>query len=214
MFCNKPMIYDFSKTFKTYDANSYKKEDFAAARCPKCPAIGRFSLHGSYYRHAAYFVEFELVHNHIEIKRVKCLSCKSTHAVMPGDLVPYRLLSLFAVIFALDAFYTQKKAALLIGAAWNFPHQSIYSIVGAFKMHIAAICQHFREASGGAIPPPGLDDAGVAALIKEPYAEFQHGYIKSNRRPCFMGKFFYRGNAPPAGLLGPGPPPFGRQHNA
>jgi hypothetical protein len=202
------MIFDFKRTCKTYNKDIYNKPYFADARCPKCRAIGRFNMHGSYIRYAVYFDAFELVHNMMDIKRVKCCSCKSTHAVMPGDLVPYRMLSLYVVVFILASYYLMKTPALKIACVWGFSFQFIYTVFRAYRMHLCRIHQYFREAAPNATPlAPGK--ASTIALIKRPGLEFQHGYTKSNKRPCFMCKFFYRGGAPPIGLLACPPAPRG-----
>jgi len=196
------MIFDFSKTFKTYDADSYKKEFLSATRCPKCRAVGRFNLHGSYHRYAAYFDKAELVRRRVKIRRVRCRSCKSTHAVMPGDLIPYAFLSLFVTILILAMFYLKKVAVLKIADTWGFSHQFIYSVLFSFRLHADRIYQYFRETSS---PPPdaGLDYAGITALISKPFIEFQSGYVQLNRRPCFMCKFFYKSDAVHIGLTAP-----------
>jgi hypothetical protein len=131
---------------------------------------------------------------------------------MPGDLIPYKLLSLYVVIFILNSFYLRKAPVLKIAGAWGFSYQFIYSVIYTFRISLQVIYQHFRELSKTPVPP-GLGEAAVFGLIRKPYMEFQYDYVKLNKRPCFMVKFFYKAGAPPAGLLTTGPPPGGRQHN-
>jgi len=121
---------------------------------------------------------------------------------MPGDLIPYAFLSLFVTLFILAMFYLKKTAVLKIADALGVSHQFIYSVLFAFRMHADHIYQYFRETSS---PPPasGLDDAGIAALIRKPFIEFQYGYVRLNRRPCFMCKFFYNAGAVHIGLTAP-----------
>jgi len=206
------MVFDFSKTCKTYDANSYKNSDFAVTRCPGCYAVGRFKLHGSYHRHAMYFGEHELICEFYEIKRIKCLSCKTTHAVMPGDIIPYKLLTLLVMIFILVLFYLEKNPVLKIAEEWKFSYQLIYSAIAVFLIYASRIYLYFKEVSHGIIRH-GLNEAGIVALIKKPYTEFQSGYLELNKRPCFMCKFFNRPGAPPSGRMAPPLPPGGQQHN-
>jgi len=203
------MILDFLHTCKTYDKKNYSKKHFRFTICPKCFAIGRFNLHGSYERHVIYFENFILVYALIAIKRIKCLSCKTTHAVMPCDLIPYGLLSLFVVIFILNSFYIKKMSVLKIAKDWKFSFQFIYTVLHAFSIHMNNILQYFREVSPISVPP-SLDAPGILILIQKPYTQFQAGYIKLNRRPCFMCKFYNKGGAPPIGLLAAGLPPGGQ----
>jgi len=206
------MVFDFSKICKTYDAKIYKKSDFAKTSCPKCPAVGRFKLYGSYQRHVLYFIDQGLIYKYIEIKRIMCCSCKTTHAVMPGDIIPYKLLSLFIVLFIIILFYVEKTPVLKIAAGWNFSFQFIYYSLAVYQIHATRIYQYFRETSRRVIPPE-LDDAGIVSLIKEPYTIFQSGYIKLNKRPCFMCKFFDSIKAPPVGLMPPVLPLQGQPHS-
>ena len=206
------MVFDFSKICKTYDAKTYKRSGFAATRCPNCPAVGRFSLHGSYHRHVLYFTKQELAYKFIEIKRIKCLSCETTHAVMPGDIIPYKLLSLLVVLFILTMIYIKKATVLKVAAIWGFSYQFIYSILYAFQKHAQRIYQYFRETSHGIIQP-NFDGTGILSLIQKPYTRFQSGYIEFNKRPCFMCKFLGAASAPPIGRMPPALPLQGQQHN-
>ena len=196
------MIHDFSKECNTYSADSYKKKDFARTRCPKCFAVGQFNLHGSYYRHIVYLNKLEVMYILIKIKRVRCLSCNTTHAVMPGDLIPYKLLSLLVVLLILNLFYLVKTPVLKIAETNRFSFQFIYSALFAFRKFASTIYLYFKEVSPSAIKPD-LDGAGILALIKKPYIEFQYGFMKSQKRPCFMCKFFHKANAPSIGIYAP-----------
>jgi len=196
------MIIDFSLIYNTYNINSYTKESFADTPCPKCFAVGRFNLHGSYLRYFAYFVDKQIVLKSIELKRVKCRSCKSTHAVMPGDLIPYRLLSLLVVIFILTALFIEKTPVLKLAELFEFSFQFIYSCLQAFYLFRSRIHQYFMETSPTDTPPDN-GPGSIMSLIKIPYIEFQYGYTKLNQRPCFMCKFFNKYGAPPIGTTAP-----------
>lgn len=197
------MIYDFTCTCKTYNKASYKKEFFKSTPCTACPAIGRFNLHGSYERYVVYFEKLQTIeYKLLEIKRVICKSCSTTHAVMPGDIIPYKTLALFALFLILVSIYMKKSPVLEIVKVLGSSAQFIYSVKHIFHVHINNIRQYFREVSQGTMPPV-LDAHSILTLIKEPCLDFQFGYIKYNRRPCFMCKFFYKGGAPPVGLYAP-----------
>jgi transposase-like protein len=74
--------------------------DLAKASCPHCKATGSLSTHATYKRN---YISAEgadvgggIVESVIEITRLKCPSCKKTHAVLPLTVVPY---SPFSVSF-------------------------------------------------------------------------------------------------------------------
>jgi hypothetical protein len=196
------MVYDFLQICKTYDKNIYNREYFEATPCPACPAVGRFKMHGTYRRYAIYFEGDEIIHVLMEIKRIICVSCRTTHAVLPGDIIPYKALSLFVFIFILILFYSRKIPVLEIAKERGLSFQFIYSVMRAFQMHMNNIRQYLREVSPEDIPAV-FDACGILDLIKKPYIKFQSGYIGINRRPCFMCKFFERGGAPPIGIHAP-----------
>lgn len=196
------MIIDFTQRINTYNKEIYTRDYFTETPCPKCPAIGRFNLHGSYQRFIVYFNEAELIQEMIDIKRVRCKSCKSTHAVMPGDLIPYKMLSYFVLLYILIVCLVEKKPALKIAKALGFSFQFIYSCFFAFRLHRNRIHQYFTETLFPA-PSVSIGSDDIITLIKKPYIKFQFGYTKLNIRPCFMCKYFDRPGAPPIGLTAP-----------
>ena len=196
------MVYDFLQICKTYDKNLYTKEYFAATPCPKCPAIGRFKMYGSYQRYVMYFARGELVNVKIDIKRIMCKSCKSTHAVMPGDLIPYKLLSLIVVMLLLINCIVEETPVLRVSNKYGLSFQIVNIYLNTFSLFKTRIHQHFKERSPDDTQPTA-DRKSIVSLIRKPYTVFQRGYITMNRRPCFMSKFFDGTGAPPIGILAP-----------
>jgi hypothetical protein len=196
------MVYDFLHTCKTYSRDFYKKDYFKKTPCPACPSVGRFKLHGSYSRHAMFFDSDIIVYMQLEIKRIRCKSCKTTHAVMPGDIIPYKQLTFFVLMFILVSIYLKKKPVLMIAHIKKLSFQFIYCCVIVFFMHINRIHQYYKERAP-TDTSADTDPESVVKLIRNPYLKFQSGYIKLNRRPCFMSKFFNGKGAPPVGLHAP-----------
>jgi len=196
------MIFDFTQRSNTYNKELYTGDYFSKTPCPKCSAIGRFKLHGSYKRFIIYFNKKKLKHKFIEIKRVRCKSCKSTHAVMPSDLIPYRMLSFYVFLYILTVCFVEKNSVIETAETLMFSFQFIYSCIYAFKLHKSRIHQYFMETM---YPdsPASTSVHDIISLIKKPYIKFQFGYTKLNLRPCFMCKFFDRPGAPPIGLAAP-----------
>ena len=56
-----------------------------AMPCPRCRCAGNYVGHGSYRRHVVHRGREERV----EVRRVRCMSCMATHAVIPPGVVPY-----------------------------------------------------------------------------------------------------------------------------
>lgn len=60
------------------------------AKCPRCGTAGNFA------RHACYTRSLVTAHGEVRlvIERVRCLSCRSTHALIPPDVIPYKVYSI------------------------------------------------------------------------------------------------------------------------
>jgi len=199
---NKAMLYDSSHICKTYNKDFYTREFFLNTACPACGSIGRFNLHGFYRRYVVYFKERRLIHKQIDIKRVMCRSCKTTHAVLPIDIIAYRLLSLFVFLFVLFSFYLKKTPVLALADKFGFSFQFIYSVLHSFWKHMDLIHLFFRMA----VPAQAPLTPSPTKLLKligafKPRMKFQYDYISENKRPCFMCKFFDGSRGPPVGRI-------------
>jgi hypothetical protein len=119
---------------------------------------------------------------------------------MPGDLIPYKLMSLFALINILAACLIKETPVLEVAEQNGLSFQFIYSCLYAFALYKNLIHLYFMEKmQSGA--PPGTDSGSVMRLIKKPYLKFQSGFAGQNRRPCFMCKFFNGGSGPFIGFM-------------
>ena len=195
---DEAMIYDFNQTCNTYDAYIYNKDHFKATPCPKCPGVGRFTMHGCYSRYVIYFTNDEkIICEQKKIKRIYCTSCKSTHAVMPGDIIPYKILSLIVFIHILVSFYLEKVPVQEVAKKLDFSVQFIYSVMRAFQKHLNNVRQYIKETYPEDVPAV-FDVSGVLSYIKGRAIDFQAGYIEKNRKACFMCKMFNKTGAPPA----------------
>ena len=71
-----------------------------AMPCPRCGCRGNYVAHGSYLRHVVHRGREERV----VVRRVRCASCMSTHALIPPGVVPYRQFSEGLVLAVLAAW--------------------------------------------------------------------------------------------------------------
>jgi len=73
----------FSNDYKEKILDNYDTFDYI---CPKCGARARFHRHGSYLRWTAYLsVHGEILFEPLDILRLKCQSCNSTHCILPAE---------------------------------------------------------------------------------------------------------------------------------
>ncbi|WP_350354453.1 DUF6431 domain-containing protein [Thomasclavelia cocleata] len=89
------MITSISQVFNTdtkYNQDSYDSDirclNYATVKCPKCGAVGFFHNHGRYFRYL-----FNNSDELINVQRVRCEKCLSTHALLPDVIIPYRYFS-------------------------------------------------------------------------------------------------------------------------
>lgn len=58
--------------------------------CPCCNS-NHFIFYGSYSRNFSYLENDKIIDSSIDIQRVFCKNCKSTHALIPDFLIPYKI---------------------------------------------------------------------------------------------------------------------------
>ena len=82
-------------------------ENLKNCPCDKCGSIGNFKKHGKYTRFLIQLLKTEK----IKIKRVKCVSCGTTHALIPKDVIPYKqyAISLVVILFIMWADVSVRK---------------------------------------------------------------------------------------------------------
>jgi len=72
-------------------SNAVNQLDFNKITCNKCKEIGDFEIKGYYYRN----IIINNISVRIRITRIRCRSCKRTHAILFLDFIPYYQLSSF-----------------------------------------------------------------------------------------------------------------------
>lgn len=100
-----------------------------SCKCPKCGAIDRFSFHCTYERNLSFVLNGEIVSFIITITRVICNSCKSTHALLPDFISPYKIMASISICkIVKDAL----SSVLHISNTLNISYQQIYNYITLF----------------------------------------------------------------------------------
>lgn len=87
----------FSKDYEEKILNCYNPFPYC---CPKCGAKARFHRHGTYVRWVTHLSsKGGILFEPIEILRLQCQSCHSTHSILPSDIIPFQVYSLPVVLF-------------------------------------------------------------------------------------------------------------------
>ncbi len=74
-------------------------------RCPVCGSRGNCVGHGSYRRCVVDFVCGKAVYTSVPVKRVRCVSCGHTHALLPDFMVPYMTYSPLFLLRVMCAYF-------------------------------------------------------------------------------------------------------------
>jgi hypothetical protein len=105
-----------------------------SAKCPPpCGTRGQMVRHGKYSRG---LIDYDKgVCDHIvEVGRVKCRSCKSTHAALPDVLVPYKSYSIIFILRALKEYF-HTRAATGISKKYGIAVSTLYAWRNRYLAH-------------------------------------------------------------------------------
>jgi hypothetical protein len=127
------MIIDFNVNYNKYDDKILNNYSLFNYKCPKCGAEHAFIRHGSYERNIC-FVEKKcnIISKRMNILRLKCNSCKSTHAILPKDVVPYCIYSLSFILNVLTDYYCVNEKISNICTNYSISFQLIYTFISRF----------------------------------------------------------------------------------
>lgn len=68
--------------------------------CPKCGMVGMLILYGTYSRN---FINTDMTRILINVQRVQCTNCGSTHSILPTTVLPYFLHIVLNIQNAVDS---------------------------------------------------------------------------------------------------------------
>ena len=90
------------------DGFSYHNE-----RCPNCGAGGKLSPYGNYFRYLVSLDGEKIIVSRINPLRFGCVSCGTTHALLPDILIPHSSYSLRFMLTVLVAYFEKNKTVQL-----------------------------------------------------------------------------------------------------
>jgi transposase-like protein len=94
--------------------------------CPHCGAVGRFSDYGDYERGLVSYDDGDYVDIRVRPHRVKCLSCRRTHALLPETLTPYSPYALYFKLLVLIAYFERGTTVVDICEAYGIAVSTLY----------------------------------------------------------------------------------------
>ena len=134
--------------------------------CPSCGAAGNYAHHGHYHRH----FDDGTGERRVRVERVRCLSCKKTHALVWRDMAPYKLRS---ESLHLGAFRSWAGGSSMGGllAGTRMPATSLRRMLAHVRTLLSLVlaCPPTRTALSAAIS--ALDDGLLSSMHLSEYGE-------------------------------------------
>lgn len=124
------MIIDFTSNFNNYNNKVLNNYNVFQYTCPKCGAKHCFTRHGCYERSIC-FIDNNggIKESRLDILRLKCGSCGSTHAIFPCDIIPYCFYSCSFILRALTDYFQRERKLLDICIFYNISFQVLYQFI-------------------------------------------------------------------------------------
>jgi len=202
------MITDYRYSHTTYSELS--KDDLCEYDCPKCGARHSTKYYSHYERHVISldpdalkeileaeggidteaFLDIEgglFSDMLLDVYRVKCISCNTTHAILPGDVVPYRRFGLLTMLGIVKLMYNREhsieKTAKHIQLSWQFMLAVLYqwiSHLSGMALLMRAVYQvRINELIAGA-------SQKVLRFVCCHRVSFPRNYQKEHKKIIFM----------------------------
>ena len=181
------MIIENSIKSKNYNE---KNIDASKYKCPKCKAKNSMIRHAYYLRFIISFFIGCFATSRLRILRVKCTSCGSTHAILPGDLIPYKQFDYSSFISVLEKYFSDGLSGYELSKEYNVSFQTIYSFINTFLS--------FKEDTFVTLKIMKLADnlfkarpSKLMKLIRNNFTfnEFAFKFSEHNNWPFLMTKF-------------------------
>ena len=185
---NNNMIMLFSRRCNSNREST--EEELKKLECPKCHAKGL--EHYSSYERWALTLETDgigrltLKTRRIEVERVKC-GCKKTHALLPGDIIPYKQYSLDTVVAILTFVLSGNLTVECVAKLLKIPPQVIYGIIKhweAMLLRVALLLRvifHLFTFTGSY-----CEKAAILQFIAENMDKAPQAYLRYFKWPMFM----------------------------
>jgi|GEM_PF-3589435 hypothetical protein len=184
------MIIKVSIKCNTYETKI--KEEKTTLKCPNCKA-GNLNDHGTYNRWALTIEVdasgcLELRSWRMTIDRVKCISCAKTHAILPGDIIPYKQYTVETYTTILTYVLDNKISVATAGKLTHIPPQIIYGILKQWRALLLRLAMLLRDTFEIHSLPEDTKqlEVTVLRLINENIRRVAEAYLRYFKWPLFM----------------------------
>ena len=138
------MILNFAVNINDYNEKIsafYGIWDFC---CPCCNAFRSFSRHAFYTRNICILSSSQIIEKKLNILRLICNSCGTTHAILPADTIPYAIYSFSCVLQLLTNHFVRKQSILSLCEQFKVSFQLLYIFIKRFTEHFIPCINFLR----------------------------------------------------------------------
>ena len=186
------MIIDFDR--RCNKNHEITREEFILLvfDCPNCNAK-QMEYHSTYGRWAITLEtdgvgSLKLTSSRITITRGQCLSCEKTHAILPGDIIPYKQYSLNAIIAILKYVLEDKITVANVANMLGISHQVIYEIIGQWSIVLIRVSLLLRDTFQIHNIPDPHDSLFLIRFIANNPDRAPPAYLRYFKWPMFMAE--------------------------
>lgn len=181
------MIIEFQVISKDYEEKILKNYTPFEYACPKCSAKARFHRHGTYLRWVTYLsVEGYIFFEPMEILRLKCQSCNSTHSILPSDIIPFQVYSLPVLLLLYKSILIRKDSLRNTVNKTRTTIQTIYQKLILLKRSLPLIELYFRQLSLYTTSA-SITSKVALTLLSLPTMNF-YSYFHCHGHPVFLNR--------------------------
>lgn len=105
--------------------------------CPVCASRGNCAPHAGYTRSLIEYEGGKVVYRRVRIRRVRCGSCKHTHAILPDCIVPYSTYSLLFILRVLAEYFLGLRTVEQLCRRYAISASMLYQWKALFLEHKA-----------------------------------------------------------------------------
>lgn len=179
------MIIDFCHSFKDY----YEILDFYGIwdySCPKCGAKHSLHRHAKYSRYLIRWEDGVFLNEEMDILRLRCTSCETTHAILTMDIIPFGIYSIQAVLALVSLCMQADSSVPKTEALTKVPYQLLYRFLQIFHQYREHLLSFLRLVGLWENDKPPMSRALLSALLSQPPPWPQSAFFKMFGSPLFL----------------------------
>ena len=142
-------------------------------KCPSCRISGKLSPYGDYSRNLVSREDGKTVVRRVNVLRFKCETCKATHALLPGIIIPYCQYSLIFILTVLIAYFERDTTVEAVCVRFEIAVSTLYEWKKLLIAHKELL-------------------HGFLTIPKAPAHTFLRGLIETVDISNILGDFFRR----------------------